>query len=136
MNDPVAMTWPEKAVAIVAVLVGIFLVLGGWGHLQAVGPGVWGAEDGVTSAGAIKLLPTAILLVGGLLNIALCKPLWDSRQWAYAVCIVITAAALVYLFYLLLSDLQDHPIPVFVGIVSAYLFSLIVTWGTRSRRHP
>ncbi len=106
--------------AVGAVLVGTFLLMGAYGHLEAVLP--------IEGDGAFALvLPGLILASGGLVNLALCKWLWDGSERALSGALVINALALVYLLYLLAIGVPGHPVAMFTGIVACYWALLLAT---------
>jgi hypothetical protein len=73
--------WLPPLSAVGAALVGIFLLLGAYGHLEAVLPAVAG-EGG---AGTFRLLlPGTLLALGGITNIVLCRLLWTGSRAAAA----------------------------------------------------
>ena len=87
--------WPCKLAAVFAVVVGAFLLLGGWGHLSAV------LE---TRAGQpfdyrfVSLITTSgILIFPGVVSIATSYWLWQGKSWAYVSCLLSTSALMLYL---------------------------------------
>ena len=124
----------NKVTAGGAVLVGTFLILGAYGHFDAVWPSITG-DDPATDATAL-LLPGLILAASGLLGIALCKALWSGLRHAFDAAIVINVLTLVYLVYLLGKGVPGHPIGVFTGIVACNLVLVLaprlgLVWPTR-----
>ncbi len=125
----------NKVTAVGAVLVGTFLILGAYGHFEAVWPSITG-DDPATDAKAL-LLPGLILAASGLLGVTLCKALWDGRRQAFDVAIAINALTLVYLVYLLGKGVPDHPIGVFTGVVACNLVLVLaprlgLVWPARA----
>jgi hypothetical protein len=116
--------WLPPLSAIGAVLVGVFLLLGAYGHLEAVLPAV--ASDG--GAGSFRLLlPGTVLALGGIMNIVFCRLLWTGSRVAQHVALVINSLVLMYLIYLLVRGMPDHPITIFTGVVACNLAVLAST---------
>ena len=97
-------SWPPKLAAVVAVIVGVFLLLAGGGHLFAI------LE---TRAGQpfdyrfVSLLTTSgILLVPGVVALLTSPWLWRARTWAYVSCLLSTGALLLYLSLLIYMKAQ------------------------------
>ena len=113
-------TWPPRAAAIVALLYGVFLLLGGNGHLQAVLPMLReGAGDN------FLFLPAAILMGAGLVHIVLAPWLWTGRR---AACVAATVTAFAvgnYLIYLLVTGVPDHPLAVFSVLTWAWFAGVL-----------
>jgi hypothetical protein len=96
--------WPPKLAAVSAVIVGVFLLLAGGGHLTAI------LE---TRAGQpfdyrfVSLLTTSgILIVPGVVGIATSYWLWHGRSWAYVSCLLSTGALLLYVSLLVYMKTQ------------------------------
>ena len=96
--------WPPKLAAVGAVIVGVFLLLAGGGHLTAI------LE---TRAGQpfdyrfVSLLTTSgILIVPGVVGIATSYWLWRGRTWAYVSCLLSTGALMLYLCLLVYMKTQ------------------------------
>jgi hypothetical protein len=90
-----------------AVIVGIFLLLAGGGHLSAIL---------TTRAGQpfdyrfVSLLTTSgILMAPGIVGIATSFWLWRGRSWAYVSCLLSTGALMLYLSLLLYMKAQVPP---------------------------
>jgi len=96
--------WPLKLATVVAVIVGIFLLLAGGGHLSAV------LE---TRAGQpfdyrfVSLLTTSgILIFPGVVSLATSYWLWHGRSWAYVSCLLSISALMLYLCLLVYMKAQ------------------------------
>jgi len=96
--------WPPKLAAVLAVIVGVFLLLAGGGHLSAIL---------ATRAGQpfdyrfVSLLTTSgILMIPGVVALATSYWLWRGRSWAYVSCLLSTGALLLYLSLLLYMKSQ------------------------------
>ena len=94
--------WPCRLAAVVAVLAGVFLLLGGWGHLSAV------LE---TRAGQpfdyrfVSLLTTSgILMFPGIVSLLACYWLWHGKVAAYVSCLLSASALMLYLGLLVYKD--------------------------------
>ena len=96
--------WPCKLAAVFAGIVGVFLLLGGGGHLSAV------LE---TRAGQpfdyrfVSLLTTSgILMFPGVVALVTSYWLWRGRVWAYVSCLLSTSALMLYLSLLVYMKTQ------------------------------
>jgi len=96
--------WPCRAAAIFAVIAGVSLLIGGWGHLSAI------LE---TRAGQpfdyrfVSLLTTSgILMFPGIVGIATSYWLWQGRTWAYVSCLLSASALMLYLVLLVYMKAQ------------------------------
>lgn len=114
-----------RIAAVGAVLVGVFLMMGAYGHIAAVRP-MMDAEG--TAPGSLRLwLPGLILAFAGMLSVALSKWLWAGMRLAVAAALLINALALAYFLYLLWTGVPNHPVGLFAGIVSCNLVLLMAT---------
>ena len=109
-----------KLAAVAAVIVGIFLVLGGYGHLEAIL-----AEQGDGAGSLTRLASGGVLLIPGIFNIGLAWFLWQSRSWAYLTALLVTLVAFAYLVYLFITGVPGHPIGLFCGILGAHVGLLL-----------
>jgi hypothetical protein len=116
-----------KITAVAALVVGVFLVIGGYGHLQ----GTWG---GLTDNNELSGLETftmlasgGVLLIPGLINIVSCIWIWRAKPKALLFSILVTLIAFAYLFYLLVNGVPNHPIGFFALLLAAYLLLLLYT---------
>ena len=101
-----------------AVLVGSFLLLGAYGHLDAVLP--------TEGDGVFRLLLPGLILAGiGLINLLSCKWLWDGSRPSLSIALATNALALTYLLYLLARGVPGHPVALFTGIVACYWVLLL-----------
>ncbi len=99
-----------RVTGIYAVVVGVFLLLGAWGHLAAVWP---------TS---LKILmPGLFLAAAGVLNLALCRGLWCAQPRALRWAAIGTGLAFLWLLSLFIGGVPGHPISTFTVIVGLYL---------------
>ena len=109
------------------VLLGLFLLGAAYGHFSAVWPVIAGSEAPPNSSRLSLLLPGLLLATIGLINIGLCRHLWAGKRWALHLALVLNVLAGMYLVYLLLSQaVPNHPIGIFVALVSSYLIMLAV----------
>lgn len=119
--------WPSRVAAIFAVVVGLFLLLGGGGHLSAI------LE---TRAGQpfdyrfVSLLTTSgILMFPGVVGIATSYWLWQGRTWAYVSCLISASALMLYLILLIYMKARvpdaetaaGDEVYFFSGLVIAYI---------------
>ena len=107
-----------------AMLVGVFLLIGAAGHLQAVLPSI---RDGSGDNALSLLLPGLLLAVAGALNVSSCRPLWDGGRLAMNAALAVNVLALIYLVYLLQKGVPGHPVGLFTGIVACYAVLLALT---------
>lgn len=110
--------------AIGGVFLAFFLLLGAYGHLAAVLPAI-GAESNMSIG---LLLPGLLLLATGILNVALCTFLWNGKHWSLQLALLGNGLTLAYLAYLLWTDIPDHPIGLFLALVTCYVVLLGATW--------
>lgn len=107
------------------LLLGIFLLFAAYGHFAAVLPTI---ESGTGPSGSTRfslLLPGLFLVTTGLIDIGLCRVLWIGMRWALHLALVFNVIAALYLVYLMLSQsAPNHPIGLFVGLVSSYIILL------------
>lgn len=113
--------------AIGAVAVGVFLLLGAWGHFEAVLPLLRGDAAGAGQSAFALLLPSVLLAVGGVLNGVLCKVLWDGRRSAVDFALVLNLLLLGYLAWLLWVGVPGHPVATFAGVVAGNIVLLAAT---------
>jgi hypothetical protein len=108
-----------------SLLAGIFLLLGAYGHFEAVLPSLSAAHDDANAFAL--LLPGSILAAAGVLSVALCKSLWDGRRRGLNAALTINTLTLAYLLYLMWQGVPNHPVAVFTGIVACNLVVLLTT---------
>lgn len=112
-------TWSCRLAAVFAAAVGVFLLLGSWGHLEATLPLV----EGVSLGSTLLLLPGLLLLVPGLLNLLASRGLWRAEPSAYSFATWLNGVLLAYLAFLLLRGVPGHPMLFFLLLVGAcFLF--------------
>lgn len=116
-----------RLAAIGGVLVGIFLLLGAYGHLAAVLPAISSESGGEIVQQFALLLPGLLLFVSGVLNAALCKYLWDEKQWSLQLALLSNVVVLTYLGYLLWKGVPDHPVGMFLAMVASHVVLLGAT---------
>ena len=110
--------------AVGALLVGVFLIMGAYGHFQAVWPMITGDAPNATALA----MPGIILAATGILSVGLCKMLRGGVSAAFDANLVIDSLALGYFLYLLgMGNVPDHPIGVFAGVMACNLVLLAVT---------
>jgi hypothetical protein len=118
--------WPSRVAAILAVVVGLFLVLGGVGHLIAILK---------TRAGQpfdyrfVSLVTTSgILIFPGLVGIVTSFWLWRGRTWAYASCLVSGSALMLYLVLLICMKAQVPDAATEAGDEVYFMSGLVVAY--------
>lgn len=107
------------------LLVGAFLMLGAYGHFEAVLPSLSDVDQDANTFAL--LLPGLILAAAGVLSVALCKSLWDGSRRGLDAALAINTLALGYLLYLLWKGVPGHPVAMFTGIVACNLLLLLAT---------
>ncbi len=115
--------WTHRLAAVLAAAVGVFLLLGAFGHLDAV----WALARDWSFESLLLLLPGAILLVIGLFNLLATGPLWTGRPGVLSIALGLNTGLLAYLVYLLLRGVPGHPLLFFTGLVSGLLVLLAVS---------
>ncbi len=109
----------HRLASIGGALLGAFLVAGALGHFTAIWPVL--STDGSRFD---LLLPGLMLMTTGLLDIALCQPLWKGTSWSLKLALGANACTTMYLAYLLNQGVPDHPIGAFLALVSSYVILL------------
>ncbi len=132
-TDPLStptINWLPRLASAGAALLGIFLLLGAWGHLQAVTDAVFGSGADSTANRLALLLPFAVLAVTGLTNLAIFNPLWNGTTLALHLALASNGLALAYLLYLLVIGIPGHPVGLFTAlVVSEWLVLVAVRLG-------
>jgi hypothetical protein len=106
-------------------LLGFFLLAAAYGHFSAVWPAIESATGSSGGGRFPLLLPGLLLAMTGLINIGLCRVLWIGIRWALQLSLVINLLAAMYFAYLLLGQVApNHPIGMFVALVSSYIILL------------
>ncbi|KAA9129645.1 hypothetical protein F3N42_14875 [Marinihelvus fidelis] len=127
-----AKNWLPRLAALGAALLGVFLLLGAWGHLQAVAQAVW--SDGIepTPRRWTLILPAAILATAGLVNLAASKPLWSGSGPSLYAALAGNGLTLAYLLFLLVTGVPGHPVGLFTSlVVCEFLVLVAVRAGLR-----
>lgn len=118
--------WINRLAAVAAALVGVFLVLGGTGHLNAT----WSTA----MAGSPQLLiPGIILCLGGLFNLWASMVLWRRQSSLDKVALGVNIAVFAYLGVLMWDGVPDHPISSFTVVVGLFLALLLFSAMKRPR---
>jgi len=107
-----------------AVLLGVFLTLGAYGHFVAVWAQMMG-EDTALPRRLLLMLPGAMLAATAVLNLLISKSLWQARGYALTVALVGNLIAMVYLVYLLIRGVPGHPIGTFLALEMSYVILLV-----------
>ena len=106
-------------------LLGFFLLMAAYGHFAAVWPVIDKGMSASDNNPLVLLSPGLILATTGLINLGLCRALWMGVGWALQLALVFNGLAAMYLTYLLLGQsVPDHPIGIFVALVSSYIILL------------
>lgn len=106
------------------VLLGVFLLTGAFGHFVAVWPAFNAGVIASDNSRVALLLPGLMLAATGLLNIGLCRALWTGTMWSLQLALLFNGVTAVYLAYLLIHGVPDHPIGLFLALVSSYVLVL------------
>jgi cation transport ATPase len=133
--------WPPKLAAVVAVIVAVFLLLAGGGHLSAILESRAGQPFDYRF---VSLLTTAgILIVPGIVALAASPWLWSGRTWAYVSCLLSTGALMLYLLLLVYMKTQvpeestaaGNEVYFVTGLASLQLVVLasVLSWLHRGR---
>jgi hypothetical protein len=133
--------WPCKLAAVVAVLAGVLLLLGGWGHLSAVLTARAGQPFDYRF---VSLLTTSgILMFPGIVGLLASYWLWHGKVAAYVACLLSAAALMLYLGLLVYMKAQVQEaatsagpeVYFFTALVSGYLVVIAgaLLWLQRSR---
>lgn len=109
----------HRLASVGGALLGLFLLAGAFGHFTAVWPAIASDNNRFT-----LLLPGLMLTTTGLLNIALCRLLWVGTTWSLNLALVVNVCTAMYLAYLLGQVVPDHPIGIFLAMVSSYVVLL------------
>ncbi|AWF81646.1 hypothetical protein BTJ40_12870 [Microbulbifer sp. A4B17] len=109
-----------------AVVLGLFLLLGAQGHFAAIWPLVTSDSIGL-SRRLLLILPGVMLAGTAVLNLLLCKPLWQERRYALNVTLAGNLLTTSYLFYLMIRGVPNHPIGIFLALEMSFVLLLLVT---------
>ncbi|MCO1335992.1 hypothetical protein MO867_16805 [Microbulbifer sp. OS29] len=113
-----------RLAAIGAVILGLFLILGAQGHFIAVWPLV--TSDGMGLTRRLLLLLPGVMLAGtAVLNLLLCKPLWQERGYALNITLAGNLLTMSYLLYLMIRGVSNHPIGVFLALETSFVIQLV-----------
>ncbi|AOS97847.1 hypothetical protein AUP74_02445 [Microbulbifer aggregans] len=110
--------------AVGAVLLGVLLTLGAYGHFVAI----WGqmmSEDVALQRRLLLMLPGVVLAGTAALNILFSKPLWQARGYALTVTLAGNLLAALYLTYLMIQGVPNHPIGVFLALETSFVILLV-----------
>lgn len=110
--------------AVSALLLGALLTLGANGHFVAVWSQIT-SEDNDLIRRLLLILPGAMLAGTAVLNILLSKPLWQARGYALSITLASNLLATLYLIYLLIQGVPDHPIGVFLALEMSFVILLV-----------
>ncbi len=126
------LTWPYRVAALAAAAVGVFLLLGSFGHLEAT----WPLVQGTSLAGLLLLLPGIFLLGLGLFNLLATWGLWKGNRPLYSTAMGLNGIFLAYLAFLFFSGLPGHPLWFFILMMGIYCCLLAVVRVTSSPGEP
>jgi hypothetical protein len=125
--------WLFRFTSVAAFVVGVFLILGGAGHLQAIYEQIQTNHLTINFGLIPALASGGVLVIPGALNLFICPWIGKGGNRAVLWCIFATLAAFLYLAYLMVTGVPDHPIMLFTLIVGAYLVLLISVWNVIRR---
>ena len=106
------------------VLLGAFLLLGGFGHLFGVRAPLAETVSPSDQSLFALLLPTVVLIGAGLTNIGLCRSLWRGHEGALNGALLVNALTMVYVASLLPRDVPGHPIGTFLALAACHVVLL------------
>ncbi|MCQ3830698.1 hypothetical protein HXX02_14760 [Microbulbifer elongatus] len=109
--------------AVGALLLAAFLTLGAYGHFVAI----WAqamSEDAALARRLLLMLPGTILAGAAALNMLFSRPLWQAHSYALTATLVGNLLATLYLIYLMITGVPDHPIGVFLTLETSLLILL------------
>ncbi|MEM9305370.1 MAG: hypothetical protein AAGE01_24895 [Pseudomonadota bacterium] len=106
------------------VFVGIFLLLGGLGHLSGVQAALERAAATPDESTFILILPALLLISAGAINLGLCIPLWRGLGWSINSALIANVLTTAYVAYLLSAGVPDHPIGTFLAILASFVVLL------------
>ncbi|WP_237064848.1 hypothetical protein [Microbulbifer guangxiensis] len=110
--------------AVGALLLGILLTLGAYGHFVAIWAKMM-SEDTALLHRLLLMLPGAVLAGTAALNLLFSKPLWQARTYALTVILAGNLLAMLYLIYLIIQGVPDHPIGVFLALEMSFVILLV-----------
>ncbi|WP_226704511.1 hypothetical protein [Microbulbifer elongatus] len=110
--------------AVGALLLGALLTLGAYGHFIAVWSQIT-SQDNDFIRRLLLILPGAMLTGTAVLNILLSKPLWQARGYALSITLASNLLATLYLIYLMIQGVPDHPIGVFLALEMSLVILLV-----------
>ncbi|WP_231757241.1 hypothetical protein [Microbulbifer elongatus] len=81
-------------------------------------------EDTALPRRLLRLLPGTILAGAAVLNMLFSRPLWQTHSYALTATLVGNLLATLYLIYLMIAGVPDHPIGVFLTMKTSLLILL------------
>ncbi|MEM9386554.1 MAG: hypothetical protein AAGA68_15965 [Pseudomonadota bacterium] len=102
------------------LLLGLFLLLGAYGHFEAVLADRAHRERLSVAAWLALAVPGLILSGAGSINIGVCAALWSGVSWALNLALLGCAGAVAYLAYVMTTDLPGHPVGAFLALVASH----------------
>ena len=73
----------------------------------------------------LLMLPGVMLVGTAALNVLLSKPLWQGRGYALTITLAGNLLTMLYLIYLMIKDVPDHPIGVFLALEMSLVILLV-----------
>ena len=110
--------------AVGALLLGALLTLGANGHFVAVWAQITD-EEAAPWRRLLLMLPGVVLAGTAALNVLLSKPLWQARSYALTATLAGNLLAMLYLIYLIIQGVPDHPIGVFLALEMSFVILLV-----------
>ena len=123
-DDRVPHSALHRLAAVIGVGLGGLLLLGSYGHFEAVWPALTGDPAATSASRASLLLPGLVLISAGLINIAVVRMLWVGTRWGLLLALLSNLLAVVYLGLLLGRGVPDHPIGLFLAVVASHALLL------------
>lgn len=110
--------------SVAGVLVGVFLVLGAYGHFTAVWPTLVGSAGAPVFKRLMLIVPSVVLVLTGVMNIGFCRLLWTRVAWTLKLALMCNLATVIYLTYLMITGIAGHPIGLFLALSCSYVLVL------------
>jgi hypothetical protein len=114
----------HRIAAASGVLVGVFLLLGGYGHLVGVREALEAAIETPGESAFTLVLPGLLLIGTGLVDLGICRALWWGARWPVTLGLIANVIATLYVAFLLAEGLPNHPVGFFLALLSSHVVLL------------
>jgi len=115
-----------RLAALYGTLLGTLLILGAFGHIQGVWMRLIADSNLPISSKLPLLLPGVILAATGLLNFLFFRALWEAKEKAQSITLLVNVIASIYFAKLLHQGIPDHPIGLFLSSSLCHVILLSV----------